>query len=267
VVWSADSRQLRESLWCRQPTAVVCQYAVTNLGFAQLTASPRAVRIRWRPTSTTRETLVGLVQVLLDQPDGRVVISSLHADWEENLYSSADQARSALLRSFETLHCDVGGYYKAVQRRADSLPDDSPIARILEIITMAKGQFAPIPLWQMLDDNADGRFMLTEPQGDRGPLKIIAWGNGYQHVTREGATGPADMAVEDLPDANYAKTLAMAYRAVAATGLPAIEDIETSAWWPGRGRARFRYTRLIVPVTLQGDRHIVLSTAQAGEAI
>ena len=53
---------------------------------------------------------------------------------------------------------------------------------------------------------------------------------------------------DDQPDQRFAKCAAEAYHTAAATGEPWLDHIETSVWKPGRGAARTRYQRLVVPV-------------------
>ena len=264
-VWPADSPQLRRRLWASQPAPVLCQYAVTNLGFAQLSLSPRAIIIRWRPTSISKETLVGLVQALMDQADGRVSISTLRMDWAESICGSIEQARAALLREFETARCERGGYFRAVPRHPDTLAAGSPLGRVLGASLQANGVFDPVSLWQMLEHSAGGRYILTEAQGDHGPLRIVAWGSGYQSMTSRWIADAPGKNFEDQPDAAYAKGSIKSYRSAIARGVSIVEDVDASTWWPGRGRSRIRYSRLILPLTLESGRRLVLSTAQPSD--
>ena len=266
VAWPAESPRLRAVLWASQSTPVLCRFAVTNLGFAHVATLPRALAVIWRPTFTTKETLVGLVQLMADQADTRVVLSTLGRDWSDRIFGSIADATASVLREFETARCESGGYFKASVQHPDRLASESHLGRILAAATQAKSLFDPVSLWQMLEHCAGGRFILTEPQGDRGPLTILAWGKGYQSMNRSWIDQAPGRNFEDQPDANYAKRGARAYRSVAATGAPVIEDVDASTWWPGRGRTRLQYTRLILPLTLNGGRTLVLSTAQSSDA-
>jgi hypothetical protein len=123
--------------------------------------------------------------------------------------------------------------------------------------------FEPFSLWSMLEEHAGGRFILTEQQGEDGRLKVLAWGKGYRSFNKDWTTNAVGRDFEDQPDASYAKWAAASYKAANAAGAPIVEDVEASTWWPGRGRTRLRYTRLVLPLTLHGRRRVLLSTAQS----
>lgn len=265
-LWSTGSMELRRRLWSRQPADELARYVVTNMGYAQLTAVQRSLCVRWRPTSLNNSTVVELVRLLLEQPEQRVVVSTLRERWSDAIHGTLADARNAILDEFDTAQCETGGYFEAEQRRPETLSERSALARVFRSVHDAQVRFDPISLWQMLERNSKGRFILTESQGERGPLRVVAWGRGYDSMPHNWITNAPGRDFEDQPDVNYARKGSRAYRMVAATGVPVVEDIDASAWWPGRGRMRLCYTRLLLPLIMQDGRQFVLSTAEAADA-
>jgi hypothetical protein len=208
-----------------------------------------------------RETLVALIQLLADERESRVIVSSLHDAWGDALHGGVAQAREAIMREFETARCRRGGFFKARRRNLEALPYVSPLREMLATAKQLRFEFDPISLWCMLERCSGGRYILTESH--RGRLRIVAWGKGYTSFSCDWIAQAPGRDFEDQPDIAYAKQAAVAYKFASETDVPLIEDVEASTWWPTRGRTQLRYTRMVMPLSLQGSRRLVLSSVQA----
>lgn len=104
--------------------------------------------------------------------------------------------------------------------------------------------------------------MIIGEDGDRSPLKVVAWGNGYEHfASGRGWVGHmAGRSILEQPDRAYARWIAGAYERQLKRNETSTEEIEASVWLPGRGRTNIRYRRLLGTLRLQGRTCLISSS-------
>lgn len=239
------------------------RFAVMNLGFARMTTGARGIRIAWRPTFTGLETVAGLILWLQSQRDARVFISSLRGDWNLRICPSITAATRLILEEFQTAECDREGFFRARRRDLESLPRGHNLGCLFQALSERRFSCGVIELWDLLDLHADRRFILTEEQGDRAPLRVLTWGRGYRRFNASWIQRIRGKSFEDQPDKAYARWASEAYRRVRATREAVIEDVDASTWCPGQGRRMVKYTRLLVPLEIKDRGLFVLSTAKS----
>ena len=181
--------------------------------------------------------------------------------WHDRLCASTGLAQQALAHEYGTARATSGGYFHTRSCDPGAHDANTPLARLFEHARLGQYTFDPFQLWSLLDQHAAGRFILTEMRASR--LHIVAWGKGYTSFSPDWIADAKGKDAEDHPDVSYARRAADAYKRVGETGEPLIDSIEASHWWPGRGRIDLAYTRLVLPVHVEGRGRLVLSSVQA----
>ena len=265
--WPATSVNLRRKVFATKPLTEISNSLVTNLGYIAIEVSVKAIHIRWRATFVKKESLVGLILFLADLPDQRVVVWTFEDTWKASICGSIAQARDTLLHVFSTARCQCGGDFRAIIRDIASLSDGSPLKNIALLAREPGRSIAPSKLWHVLQNHAGGRYILLRLKAIDERLKIVSVGAGYIAF---GKTWPFDSVGKDFcdqPDEVYANFAAMSLVKVAKTGVPTVEDVRASTWWPERGRSLVQYTRLILPVRVDNGQNLILSSVQGGRFI
>ncbi len=261
--WDVASGRLQAALFALQPPAVFRQYAVLSLGFAEMSVTPKAARICWRPTATTAETYAGLLMHMAELDEQRVVITTMTPEPEHQVCPTIAASIAHLTRVFQTSQCNDEGHFMARRRRPESLQHCGSVSRLLAATMQRDLTLSGVDLWTILDQYSAKRFVLLEPHGENGPLEVLAWGKGYARFDPEWVDGISGHDFEDQPDRSYARWAAAAYRQAHRSKEMIIEDVDASTWWPGRGRMSISYTRAIVPIHIKGRGPCILGTAQA----
>jgi hypothetical protein len=258
MVWRADSEQLRIRTGCEVgPIRERAEYLECNMGFVSLQQSRRGHYVRWRPTFVRGATFAALVQLLRDQPEGRVAISTLNQSWSDRLHGSIDHAVENLVQEFSTATCDSGGYFRARHREMESLPAASPIQKMTARAQDCDFQFKPSALWESLCEIATGGYLLLEPVSENRQFRIAFHGQGYRTLSRDWQDKASGRFFEEQPDAHYALMSSRSFWRAMEQNIPIIEDVDASIWAPARGRTGLQYTRLLLPLSIGGKRQLL----------
>jgi hypothetical protein len=257
-IWRADSEQLRLQTGCEIGSIRErAEFLETNLGFASLQQTKRGLFLRWRPTFVRGPTFAALVQLLRDQPEGRVVISTLKQSWSDKLLGSIELAVAELAQEFSTATCEVGGYFRASHRVKGSLPSSSPIHKMLSCAQDCGFRFQADALWAALYGISSGGYLLLEPVAETQKLRIAFHGQGYRTLSKEWQDRASGRFFEEQPDAHYARMSSRSFWRAVEQDIPIIEDVDASIWAPARGRTGLKYTRLLLPLTIGSKRHLL----------
>ena len=261
-LWPDTSPALQSSLGAKLPAQEFAKFCVVNLGFAHISRTRNGLVLSWRPTTLTGTTFAGLMIALTDESQARVSIATLTDDWAYELCPSLETARKRLIQVFNTATCEKEGHYQARRRRVESLRSGDQLVRLLNALRNGGDQVSPMTFWSVLGEFAEGRYVLVKPVGGTSSLPVVTWGGGYRRYTPDWALRRAGQAFEEQPDRFYAKSASAGYREAFHRGETVVEDVSTSTWWPGRGRTRFTYTRLLLPLNIAGKGTYVLSSSQ-----
>jgi hypothetical protein len=261
-IWSPNSERLRSRLgFAARPFVDREAFVVTNLGYVAIQQLPNGMIVRWRPTYVRRESVAATVLFLGDQPDQRVIISSLAAVWFNRLFPNVPAAADALLAQFASERCSDGGCFIARPRAIETLGSKSKMRHALDAAATSQLQYDPSALWNMLQQTVGDRYLLLDPDCERRRLRVMSIGSGYGNVSRRWRNSAQGTDFEDQPDTAYAQSAARAFWPVFDARTPVVEDVDASFWVPSRGRMSLRYTRLILPLDVAGKRRI-LSTSE-----
>jgi len=261
-LWPETSPALQASFRANLPAAEFCRFCVMNLGFAHIGRARSGLALSWRPTTLTGATFAGLMMALSDEQQARISIATLAEDWSYELVPSIEAARRRLIHIFNTATCEQEGHYLARRRRIESLKSGDHLLRLLNALQSAGDEVSSLTVWSVLEKLGKGRYVLVKPDQGRPSLPVITWGAGYKRYTPDWALRKAGQAFEEQPDRAYARFASAGYREAFHRGETVVEDVATSTWWPGRGRTRFTYTRLLLPLNIEGKGTYVLSSSQ-----
>lgn len=261
-LWPDISPALQYSFRAKLPAPEFCKFCVMNLGFAHIGRTRNGLVLSWRPTTLSGATFAGLMMALSDEQPARVSIATLTEDWSYELVPSVEAARRRLINVFNTATCEQEGHYLARRRRIESLKSGDHLPRLLNALQSAGDVLSPLTVWSVLDKLGKGRFVLVKPDQTKPSLPVVTWGVGYKRYTPDWALRKAGQAFEEQPDRAYARFASAGYREAYHRGETVVEDVATSTWWPGRGRTRFTYTRLLLPLKIEGKGTYVLSSSQ-----
>ena len=262
TVWPADSERLRSRLGLAPRTSGDrARFLVANMGFIAVEQLGNGLGVRWRPTYTQRETVAATIIHLREQGEQRVVISTIDNSEIHSLFSGISEACDAMLHRFAGERNTSGGYFLAKPRARDSLLAGSVLRKTLDEAVSRGLSYDPMSLWESLQRSVGSRFLLLDPDRSDRKLKVLSLGSGYTKMSRRWTSEAQGTDFEDQPDVSYARAAARAFWTAAQSGKPVIEDVEASMWVPSRGRSAVRYTRLVLPIEVNGRRRI-LSTSE-----
>ncbi|NOU05036.1 MAG: hypothetical protein HOO99_02520 [Hyphomicrobiaceae bacterium] len=234
---------------------------MTNLGFVRIAVTPKALHVSWRPTSITATTFAELMLRLGREHGKRVFVATLASEWGFRLCGSIADAQRHLTNAFNTLTCENEGHFGAFRRRLDGLQRHDRLELLLTGIACAGASVTAVDLWDILERHGERRFLLVKPNGDAGPLKVLAWGCGYDRFSKKLTDSLVGKSLADHPDRFYARSVSNGFWRSHAEGIPILEDVEASSWWPGRGRSTVKYTRLLIPLQISDHGPCVLSSS------
>ena len=266
-LWPQADPRLRARLGSQLPTVQFASYAVASLGFVRIAVGARGLQLAWRPTILTGATYAGLNLALKQYPASRVTVATLKRNWSYRLCGSVADAVCFLSEVFRSTSCDGEGHFEARRRPVDSLARSDHLDALIRTSVQAGHRMTALTLWKLLETRADGRYVLAEADGERGPLRVLGWGRGYRRFQSQWAKSMTGHAFEDQPDRAYAHSAAIGYRRALQTREPIVEDIAASTWWPGNGRVSVSYTRLLLPIEIARRGPCVLCRSQAAQVV
>lgn len=260
VAVSSLRRRLRSSL----PDNELADFAVRNLGCIGLTRRRGAVHMWLRPKTVAQETTVAAVFWLASQDNDRVVLSSFDGSWSTQIHRSAGEAIQALMQ----LGLSPQGRSTDFLRRRrgfERLNGACPLGLLLQQAQASQTPPSMDALAPILHGPLNGRFVLVDANGRDvlvkgiGPQILLA-DNGWRTIALGGR-------LKDMYDFDYGRWGAQPYQEVQGCREPMLEDIDVIMNFSGRPRSRYRYYRLILPVTADDGSAALLGASVFDDAI
>jgi hypothetical protein len=93
-----------------------------------------------------------------------------------------------------------------------------------------------------------GRYLEVDPQDGASKLVLGVVGEGYSLYGNGWKSGAVGGIFEDMPDFDYARRAAQAYREVFRTGQPIFEDVTAVVQLLRTGPLLLKYRRVILPI-------------------
>ena len=208
----------------------------------------RAIEIRYRPGAVKPRALLRTVQLL----DGtrkwdRHVLMAWIEDWQTTLIGSRTAAIEHLMGLVTDTQSTRKRDFLSQRHAASAAMRDPAFARLQDAWQSARGRKRQ-GLMQAVREASRGRYLEVAPQQGASRLVLDAVGDAYSLY----GNGWRSMAVggrfEDMPDFEYARWAAQAYREAFRTGQPVFEDVSAVVRLLRTGRLLLTYKRVILPV-------------------
>ena len=266
-VWDAKSRRLAHDLNASIEGEELTDYAIRNLGFVAAKDLNGSLRISLRPSVVSPIAFSALMYWLHDRSADRVLISYCDREFTHEMTRSRDEAVRKLMSRVDFGQGARDGDFLQEDLPLDGLPQTSPLWDVLEAWRASGGKFDRERLAPLLERALNGRFVLVEASPERPSMVIKDVGSGLSKPAEYWLARSIGNRVEDQPDYDYGKWIANYYRDVVTQGAPRLGNVDAVINWPQQSRRSFRYQRLLVPFSGDGNSTMLMAASLADPAI
>ena len=266
-VWDAKSRKLAHDLNASIEGDELTDYAIRNLGFVAAKDLNGSLRISLRPAVVSPIAFSALMYWLHDRTADRVLISYCDREATHEMTRSRDEAVRKLMARVDFGQGARDGDFLQEDLPLDDLPQSSPLWDVLEAWRDSDGKFDRERLAPLLERALNGRFVLVEASPERPAMVIKDVGSGLSKPAEYWLARSIGNRVEDQPDYDYGKWIANYYRDVVTRGAPRLGNVDAVINWPQQSRRSFRYQRLLVPFSGEGNSTMLMAASLADPAI
>lgn len=241
---------LRSRLRASVEAGELREFAILNLGFIGLATSKSSVRVQLRPLLARRAALGTLYLWLHRHAPERVVVTWYNGCWQDEIIGWHHDGWRHITRLLERPEHPVKEFSRG-SIAPDQLASENPLRLVLEdksrlpSIVANPAQMLPAPL-------CDRYVLLAED--DNRELRVCDFGSLMMVRSPQWQRRARGRRVDDMPDWNYGRWVADAYRQVQRSGEPLLEEVAAVIDWPGFGTLSHTYWRLIVPGVGRGAR-------------
>ena len=236
------------------------EYVFRNMGYVRLAIHHRHVEVKLRPSMVAGPTLAAVLFWLSDRPKLRctaLIYDDAAGEWRHTILSTCEKAVLVL----GAMVTEATAQDMRVIRRRSLEPHEAcqfpPLGKAVEYWRQGNGKYETAGLERLLTTSLNARFILLRQDG--GSLILSKVGSGLPKFALETLRPVVGRDFIHQPDMAHAKACIDAYTGAINLWEPVVEDVEAKAFWPGYGRLRRRYTRLIMPLRSPGNRVEVLS--------
>jgi hypothetical protein len=242
-VWESHSLALRSRLLASIKDRELCEFAILNLGFIGLAISKGSVRIQLRPVLAKPAALGALYLWLHQCAPERVVVTWYDGRWRDEIIGWHHDGWRRITCLLENPGHATRGFSRGTIAPA-RLATQNPLRQILEdasrlaSIVANPAKMLPAPL-------SDRYLLLIED--DNRELRVCDFGSALMSRSPQWQRRARGRRIDDLPDWNYGRWVANAYREAGRRGQPLLEEVAAVIDWPELGTLSHAYWRLIVP--------------------
>ena len=256
-VWSCYATGLERSLGLKASDAQFGDYAVVTRGFVEIRPFARGSEVRLNPSKVSQKAMGTLLYWLRDCAPGSVVLSTFDAGWKHELIADQRQLRDDLMRCADSSPMPAGPFLLRSRE-----PSGTPVGRLIPNLRAALQDARNVDELRSASRcflGARFTFFCMPPTGSR--LVFAEMGEGYRNPDISWQRMARGLTLEDIGDYYFGRWLAEAHHRVLAANEPIVEDVDALVEWPGRGRVRTRYERLILPFAGPDRSQWLLSTS------
>jgi hypothetical protein len=234
-------------------------YLLEERGFIAFEEISDSIHVRLVPAVVSPVALSAFCYHLADRNPARIAIAWLDGVWKDGLFGSRRGAIRHLLNLIPQSR-DRAGDFMSRPRSIDRLSPSSPLGFLASVWQTTCRPLAHEQFGQVLHDGLGGRYVVVQA-GDDANIYFRAVGRGFPWLDERWVARSSGLRMQDQPDYHLGRWAAGAYRDVAGGGAPRLDDIDAITITPHLGRARIRYTRLIVPVETRCGRRCLLGAS------
>lgn len=267
-IQSASSFALRQSLDASIGGLEFRDFVVRNLGYIAITEMSGSIRLQLRPRVVSAVAFGAAMYWLADCKTDRIVVSR-HDDsvWHDEIFGDRD---SALSRVIDLVASGQNQRKKDFLRRRQclkSLVPASPLRALLDRWSELTRTYDRERLAPVLTSAAQDRFLVVEGEPCQATMLIRDVGRGYPIVDNRWLVRAVGSRVQDLPDYDYGRWVADAYRDALEVNEPFLEEMDAIVDTTRHGRTRLRYRRIILPFDLDDGRVALLGSSELDHSI
>jgi hypothetical protein len=259
--WDSASSELRFELSGFGAGDAFPDYVVKNLGFVRVDKRYRSATVRFRPDTVAPLAFARLMYWLAEEEFDRVAVSAYEGGaWRNFLHGEklgAFRAISALVNASQR-DGNVGSEVMSRPAVPSSLTEDCPLLRAIEVWRKVGGDWSRLPDVEAFRTVLSDRFVLFECQS-AGDFVVRDFGQGLPDCAKTWLERAKGQRVQDQPDRRYGWSCALAYERAIRRLEPDLQDVDALVEWPGHGKQRRRYKRLLLPFVVNARPAYLLS--------
>jgi len=247
-LWGADSRAVRTAFDSPFSGGEFTRYAVRNLGFIGVHAFGNSCHLRLRPEFVSKEALQTFYTWMKSRQFERYVLSLTNDEETMELHRSLSDVFRAVETAVLTSRRAQAGDFLAEPSRETLAP---PIVTLLEALRenplRRDDPEGAAELERLIRKTFGNRFVIVGTDGEKSKLTFGGIGEELFSPYQEWRSQAIGAPVARLPDPSYGAWVETSYRRALQTQEALSERVDAIVRWPHLGRARMRYTRIILP--------------------
>jgi hypothetical protein len=261
-LWDVCSGRLQAELDTRLSGRDLAEYSVKNLGFVAAKRTNSGLQVWIRPTHVAPVALAAVLSWLAEQKSARFGVSCYgDHQWSHEIHPSRERAIHAIVALLNSADARRQDAVRSRRQEPGSLPGSSPLRASFEHWLASLGQLHRGRLDSVTGNVVDHRYIVLYAPSSSSRMIIKEVGEGMPACAKHWLSRAIGMRMEDQPDTAYGRLCAEAYRQAKNGGQPILDDIDAFVEWPGFGRQRRRYRRLILPFQGTGGDVYLLGTS------
>jgi hypothetical protein len=242
----ANSHSLRRELGISRPDFDFLAYVVRNIGFIGFRRGDRALRVQLRPSVASKVALTRLFQLLAEEQPQSVVINLVDEPVVEQILGGWRRALPVIDRLIGMAQDSLGDCFLSAARDIAALDACDPLAGMFNRWCARNGMAEVKDIPDLVGRALAQRHVVVEVQDAALTLRHV--GGGFPTYKRTRRTRRNTMDVELHPDFYYGKWVKQRYQSALARREPVLADVDALIAQPQRGRSRWRYRHLLLPI-------------------
>jgi hypothetical protein len=261
-LWDSCSGNLQAALETRLSGQDLAEYCIKNLGFVAAKRGASSLQVWLRPTHVAPIALAAVPFWLAEQKSARISVSCYRDHrWSHEIHGSIEAAIQAIVAAVNSAHAQRQDAVRSRRQEPDRLPNSSPLRASLEHWVASLGRLPRGELERVTGQVVDRRYIVLYAPSWSSRIVIREVGPGMPACAKQWLSRAIGMRFEDQPDTAYGHVCADAYRQAKDRGQPILDDVDAFVEWPGFGRQRRRYRRLVLPFQAAGGDVYLLGTS------
>ncbi len=254
------SSSFQASFGTCMPAEEFSDFLIRNQGCIALRVGTFEVELRIRPdkvkplaVSTGLQHLLG-VEARRHVEASKIKVTWFSGSWHSEIFARSRQAIQHIctLVAQARLKARVEDFLLRPRQRRH-LAVDNPLRTLLD--AWVSGTHDVERLVAIVDQSLNGRYIVAAPGQPNGNLCIMVGGRDFNLLGQDWLSRAPSLCIEDWPDVTYGRWVAQSYREAWRGHEPRLDDLDCFIDWPGIGRRRHGYGRLILPcVSASGSR-------------
>ncbi len=254
-VWPEGSRGLSDHLNTNRAGADLHPFVVNNLGFIHLSLRGRVVSVRLKKSVVTPEAICGLIYWASDNRQFSYLIDEGDNDASPILVPNQRQLLKMFRDRLDTPTADHAYREHAIALENSTFATRWAAAREIVATIGTTPQSETI-----LDALFGGHWTVSEYCTHRNRYKFIGLGRWYYNFDTNAraliGSSPAQFGDSDFGDKVEKAIVKLDDHAAACA-----HHVRASIKWPNRSVERYDFTRLLVPLSLDGRRLLISAAA------